>query len=166
MNRRVFASGLAALALIAISLHGSFARAQAVEQESEKAAVESSLNSYADAFRQGDLAGIGQHCNVPFVIISQQEVRAFPTIADVETAYGALLRDLKEKGYSHSKWVELHVKPLGTTVALASTVFTRYKTDGTELATLGATYLLRKTDGVWKISVITVHPAKDVIRAD
>jgi ketosteroid isomerase-like protein len=136
-----------------------------VEQESDKAAVERSLNSYADAFRRGDLSGIGQYCNVPLVFITQQEVRAFPSIADVETAYSAILRDLKGHGYSHSKTVELHVKPLGATVALASAVFTRYKTDGTELTTLGATHLLRKTDGVWKISVVAVHPAKDVIRA-
>ena len=89
-----------------------------------------------------------------------------PTTADVETFYSAARQDLKEHGYSHSKLLEVHVRLLGTTVALVSALFTRYKTDGSELATLGTTYLLRKTDGVWKISVITVHPAKDVIRAD
>jgi hypothetical protein len=31
------------------------------------------------------------------------------------------------------------VKLLGKTVALASGIFTRYKTDGSEMATLGAT---------------------------
>jgi hypothetical protein len=77
-----------------------------------------------------------------------------------------VLRDLKEHGYSHSKWVELHVKLLGKSVALASAIFTRYKTDGSEMATLGATYLLRKNDGDWKIAVINPHPASDVIRAD
>jgi hypothetical protein len=89
-----------------------------------------------------------------------------PTTADVQTFYGATLRDLKERDYSHSKWQELHVKLLGTTVALASGVFTRCKTDGSELATLGATYLLRKSDGVWRILVITVHPASDVVPAN
>ena len=33
---RMLAPGLAALAIIAISLHGSFVRAQAVDQESSK----------------------------------------------------------------------------------------------------------------------------------
>jgi hypothetical protein len=62
--------------------------------------------------------------------------------------------------------VELHVKLLGKTAALASGVFIRYKTDGSELATLGGTYLLRKNDNDWKVAVVTVHPASDVIRAD
>ncbi len=38
MRRRML--GLGALGLIAICLHGSFVRAQTVEQESEKAAVD------------------------------------------------------------------------------------------------------------------------------
>jgi ketosteroid isomerase-like protein len=164
MRRRMLALGLAALAVIC--LHGSFVRAQDVEQESEKAAVERAYRTYGEAFSSGDLSTVLQYCNVPFVVISPQEVRVLPTTADVETFYGKARQDLKERGYSHSKLSEVHVRLLGTTVALVSSLFTRYKTDGSELATLGATYLLRKTDGVWKIAVITVHPAKDVIRAD
>jgi SAM domain (Sterile alpha motif) len=57
-------------------------------------------------------------------------------------------------------------KLLGKTVALATGVFTRYKTDGSELATLGGTYLLRKNDSDWKVAVVTVHPTSDVIRGD
>jgi ketosteroid isomerase-like protein len=166
MSRSILATGLAAVALVAMAFHVSFAQAQSGEQESEKAAVERTLRSYGDAFRRGDLSSISQHCNVPFVVIAPQSVRALATTAEVETFYGGLLRDLKEHGYSHSKWVELHVKLLGKTVALASGIFTRYKTDGSEMATLGATYLLRKNDGDWKIAVLTPHPASDVIRAD
>jgi ketosteroid isomerase-like protein len=164
MRRRMLALGLAALAVIC--LHGSFVRAQDVEQESEKAAVERAYRTYGEAFSSGDLSTVLQYCNVPFVVISPQEVRVLPTTADVETFYGKARQDLKERGYSHSKLSEVHVRLLGTTVALVSSLFTRYKTDGSELATLGATYLLRKTDRVWKITVITVHPAKDVIRSD
>jgi ketosteroid isomerase-like protein len=166
MGTRMLASGLLAVALIGTGFHGRFALAQAVEPESEKAAVDHAYRSYGDAFSRGDLSTVVQYCNVPFVVISPQEVRVLSTTADVETFYGAARQDLKERGYSHSKLLEVHVRLLGTTVALVSALFTRYKTDGSELATLGATYLLHKTDGVWKISVITVHPAKDVIRAD
>jgi ketosteroid isomerase-like protein len=166
MRRRMLAPGLAALAMIAISLHGSFVRAQAVDQDSEKAAVNQAYRAYGEAFSRGDLSTVVQHCNAPFVVILPQEVRVLPTAADVEKFFGAARQDLKERGYSHSDLLEVHVRLLGTTVALVSSLFTRYKTDGSELATLGATYLLRKPDGVWKIAVITVHPAKDVIRAD
>jgi len=152
--------------MTAICLHGSFVRAQAVEQESEKAAVDRAWRAYGEAFSRHDLSTIVQHCNVPFVVILPQEERVLPTTADVEKFYGAALQDLKERGYSHSDLLEVHVRLLGTTVALVSSLFKRYKTDGSELATLGGTYLLRKTDGVWKIAVLIGHPAKDVIRAD
>ena len=166
MRRRMLAAGLVALAMTAICFHGSIVRAQAVEQGSEKAAVDRAWRDYVEAFSRGDLSTVVQHCNVPFVVIRPQDVRVLPTTADVEKSYGAALQNLKERGYSHSELLEVHVRLLGATVALVSSVFKRYKTDGSELATLGATYLLRKTDGGWKIAVVTGHPAKDVIRAD
>jgi ketosteroid isomerase-like protein len=164
--RRMLAPGLAILALIAICFHGSFVGAQASEQESEKAAVDRAYRACGEAFSRGDLSSVVQHCNVPFVVILPQEIRVLSTAPDVEKFYSTARQDLKDRGYSHSELSEVHIKLLGPTVALVSSLFTRYKTDGSELATLGATYLLRKTDDVWKIMVITVHPAKDVIRAD
>jgi ketosteroid isomerase-like protein len=163
---------LAALTITAICFHGSLVRApaveqgQAVEQESEKAEVDRTFRSYSDAFSRGDLSAIVKYCSNPLVIVSQKEVRVLPTAADVETFYGTVRQDLRERGYSYSKVLEVHVRLLGTGVALLSYVVTRYKTDDSELATFGGTYLFRKTEGVWKLAVITVHPAKDVIRAD
>jgi ketosteroid isomerase-like protein len=164
MRRSLLTSVLAAVILIAMGFHVSFA--QSVDQESERAAVERTLLSYAEAFNRGELSSISQHCNVPFVVVAPQAVRTFATTAEVEMFFDGILRDLRERGYSHSKWMELHVKFLGKTVALASAVFTRYKTDGSELATLGGTYLLSKHEGDWKIAVVTVHPASDVARLD
>jgi ketosteroid isomerase-like protein len=55
---------------------------------------------------------------------------------------------------------------LDQTTALASAVFVRHKTDGSELETIGVTYVLRKTEGEWKIAVNMRHPPANVIRAD
>ena len=139
---------------------------QAVEQESEKAAIDRAYRSYVDAFIAGDLSTIMKYCSTPLVVVRQQEVRVLATAADVETFYRAALQRLKERGYSHSKLSEVNVRLLGTGVALVSVVGTRYKIDGSELETLGFTYLFRKTEGVWKLAVITGHPPKDVIRAN
>jgi hypothetical protein len=51
----------------------------------------------------------------------------------IEAFYGGVLRDLRERGYSHSIRSELHVKLLDQTTAVASTVFVHHKTDGSEL---------------------------------
>ena len=89
-----------------------------------------------------------------------------PTMSEIEAFYGGVLRDLRERGYSHSTRSELHVKLLDQTTALASTVFVRHKTDGSELETIGVTYVLRKTEGEWKIAVVMRHPPANIIRAD
>jgi ketosteroid isomerase-like protein len=135
-------------------------------EQAEKTAVDHTLRDYNDAFGRGDLSAIGQHCNVPFLSISPQGVKVLSTISEIETRYGDVLRDLRERGYSHSIWSELHVKLLDQTTALASAVAVRHKTDGSELETIGATYVLRKAEGEWKISVVIRHPPANVIRAD
>ena len=98
MSRSILASGLAAVALVAMAFHVLFAQAQSDEQENEKAAVERTLRSYGDAFSRGELSSISQHCNVPFVVIAPQGVRVLATTAEVETFYDAILRDLRERG--------------------------------------------------------------------
>jgi hypothetical protein len=87
-------------------------------------------------------------------------------MSEIEAFYGGVLRDLREWGYSHSTRSELHVKLLDQTIAFVSAVFVRHKTDGSELETIGVTYVVRKTEGEWKIAVLTRHPPANVIRAD
>jgi ketosteroid isomerase-like protein len=164
----IFALTFYALPLVSdICASTASAETQSTEQEqAEKTAVDHALRDYNDAFGRGDVSAIGQHCNVPFVVISSQEVKVLPTMSDIEARYAGLLRDLRERGYSHSIWSELHVKLLDQTTALASAVVVRHKTDGSELETIGVTYVLRKTEGEWKIVLNMRHPPANVIRAD
>jgi hypothetical protein len=153
------------------------AESQSTEQEqAEKTAVDHAPRDYNDAFGRGDLSVIGQHCNVPFVVIASPTrsvagaattgVKVLPTIAEIEAFYGGIQRDLRARDYSHSTVSELHIKLLDQTTALASGVFVRHKMDGSELETIGATCLLLKTEGEWKIGVVTRNPPANVIRAD
>jgi hypothetical protein len=122
------------------------AETQSTEQEqAEKTAVDHALRDYNDAFGRGDLSAFGQHCNVPFVRISSEGVKVLPTMSEIEAFYGGVLGDLRERGYWHSTRSELHVKLLDQT---------------------GVTYVLRKTEGEWKIAVVMRHPPANIIRAD
>ena len=138
----------------------------AMVEQAEKTAVDRAFRDYNDVFSRGDLSAIGQHCNVPFVVISSQGVEVLTTMSGIEGFYGRILRDLRERGYSHSIRLELHVKLLEQTTALASGVFVRQKTDGSKLETFGVTYVLRKTEGEWKIAVMVRTPPANIIRAD
>jgi ketosteroid isomerase-like protein len=164
----IFALTFYALPLVGeICASTASAEPQSAEQEqAKKTAVDHALRDYNDTFGRGDVSAIGQHCNVPFVVISSQEVKVLPTMSDIEARYAGILRDLRERGYSHSTRSELHVKLLDQTTALASAVFVRHKTDGSELETIGVTYVLRKTEGEWKIAVVMRHPPANIIRAD
>jgi ketosteroid isomerase-like protein len=135
-------------------------------EQAEKTVVDHAFRDYNDAFVRGDLSAIGQHYSAPFVFISSEGVKVLPTMSEIEAFYGGVLRDLRERGYSHSTRSELHVKLLDQTIALVSAVFVRHKTDGSELETIGVTYVVRKTEGEWKIAVLTRHPPANVIRAD
>ena len=137
-----------------------------IVEQAEKTEVDHAFRDYNDVFSRGDLSAIGQHCNVPFVVISSQGVEVLTTMSEIEGFYGGILRNLRERGYSHSIRSELHVKLLEQTTALASGVFVRHKTDGSELETLGVTYVLRKTEGEWKIAVMMRTPPANIIRAD
>ena len=135
-------------------------------EQAEKTAVDHAFHDYNDTFVRGDLSAIGHHCHVPFTRISPQGVEVLPTMSEIEAFYGGIQRDLRERGYSHSTRSELHLKLLDQITALASGVFVRQKTDGSELETIGGTYVLRKTEGEWKISVVIRHLPANVIRAD
>jgi ketosteroid isomerase-like protein len=140
---------------------------QSAEQErAEKTAVDHAFRDYNDAFGRGDVSAIGRHYDVPFVVVSSHGVKVLPTMTAIEGFFGGVIGDLRERGYSHSTRSELHVKLLDQTTTLVSAVFVRHKTDGSELETIAATYLLRKTEGEWKIAVLTPHPPANVIRAD
>ena len=136
------------------------------QEQAEKTAVDHALSAESDAFGRGDVSAIGQHCNVPFAVISPQGVKVLPTMSEIEAFFGEVIRDLRARGYAYSTRSELHVKLLDQTRALASAVFVRHKTDGSERETIGATYVLCKTEGEWKISLVMGHPPANVIRAD
>jgi len=96
------------------------------QEQAEKTAVDHALSAESDAFGRGDLSAIGQHCNVPFVVISSQGVKVCATMSEIEAFFGDVIRDLRARGYAYSTRSEMHVKLLDQTTALASAVAVRH----------------------------------------
>ena len=71
-----------------------------------------------------------------------------------------------KQGYAKTEWLDLGVKLLGQSYAIAGGTYVRYKTDGSELNRSGGTYLLNKVDGVWKIGVLLGYPIKDAFKPE
>ncbi len=135
-------------------------------RQSELAAAGRALQSYYDAVAAGDAAAAARCFSAPATFMTPQGGGTAPTTERIETSFATMLRDLKAQGYSHSTWSESHMKLLGDSTALASLVVVRHRTDGSEIGTFGFTYLLRKTDGEWKIAVLIGHPPSDILRVD
>jgi ketosteroid isomerase-like protein len=135
-----------------------------MELQSELAAVEGALRSYYDAVAGGDATAVARCFTAPATFLSPQGDRTPSTTVQVEALFAAVLSGFKAQGYSHSTWSEAHFKLLGETTALGSLVVVRHRTDGTAIGTFGFTYVLRKLDGGWKITVLIGHPPGDVLR--
>src|ERR1700730_6610241 len=129
-----------------VELTKAFGQGQTVDQHPDKQVIDRTLRVYMDAFMRGDISALAQHCTSPLIVFGGQGLRVLAGVADIEAFYAGILRDLRERGYSHSLWSELHVKLLGQTAALVSGISVRYRLDGSELATTGLTFLLGRVD--------------------
>ena len=128
----------------------------------DRSAVDCALRAYATAFARGDAAAAARWCQTPFVWVTAGGVALAASVGEVERAYAAALDALRQRGFSHTEYKELRVGMLGPALAVASGWAVRYADRDTELERIGATYLLRKVEGEWRIVVLTAHPPEAV----
>jgi len=117
------------------------------------------LDEYVVSYASLDAHRVAAYFDEPYMNVTADGARVMATHADVEATMKAFFPQLKARGYGHSEIASLRAKALDDGLVLASARIIRRKTDGSELATLGATYLLRRTADGWRIAVITNHRA-------
>lgn len=117
------------------------------------------MNGYIASFKQLDVHSTATHFHEPLTVVAGSGVTVFATQAEVAAWYRPLFARLAEKGYGRSEWRQLQLRALGNGVVIASASAVRYQVDGSEIETVGATYLLRNTAQGWRIAVLTSHPA-------
>jgi len=127
-------------------------------------AILEALEAYQRAFsaHRPELARRSYHC--PCTFVDAQSVTVCSSPAEIEDALGAIIQSLEARGWSHSEWSEVFVRPLDDTRAIVSTVAIRHASDGSELERIGGTYAFLKTDEGWKIAMTLAHPAAAVLR--
>ena len=121
------------------------------------AAIAAVFDQVAARFGSAELDYLRELYHLPCmaIIASASQVLADNTAFD--TLFTSLLERLRGQGFHHSSYRDLAVKTLAPTIALAAMHWTRYRGDGTVLETLGATYTLLQTDGVWRIATLVGH---------
>ncbi|MBI3696803.1 MAG: DUF4440 domain-containing protein [Acidobacteria bacterium] len=125
------------------------------------------LTDYYSAVSTLDVQAIPPYFHEPSVlIVPVGGVIATPTHAAITAVFAGFMEALQARGFARTELTSLHVKRLGATTMLAGGIAVRYKTDGQELDRAGVTYLLHKTDSIWKIAVLVVHDVDSVLRLE
>ena len=153
--------------IMVLLLFAAIVSTAAAQAQDDKAVVTQALNDYASAFHTFDVQRVLRYYHEPLMLVGAAGVRVMATRADTEAWMQSFWASLKERGYERgSEFSPLHVKQVSPTVAVASTQFVRYKTDGQVLQRTGSTYVLHKTPEGWKIAVIVGHDPAGVLRLD
>ena len=130
----------------------------AESEADDRSAVDRALHAYAAAFARGDAAAAARWCHVPLMWVTSDGVSLAASAEEVERRYAAALDALRQRGFSHTEYKELWAGMLGPSLAVASGWAVRYAGGDTEVERIGATYLLRKVEGEWRIVVLAAHP--------
>jgi len=130
-----------------------------LEQEVDQVFVD-----YFRDFSNLDLKAIVSYFHLPCTFIVPQEVFVFTSASEVEGFWGPRFDDLKAQRFGHTERAEGNVKALNDNTAIASSLAVRYSEDGAELERRGATFVLRKTGGGWKIVSLVHHSPDSVIQ--
>lgn len=154
-------AAFAFLFLMPIAVH-----AQTIDPGTDQAAVTKVMHDYFEAYSRGDMAAVMKIINVPFVISGPKGFASYTTADDTLNMYTKFRDAAVKLGYAKTEWIDLGVKLLGATYAIAAGTYVRYKTDGSELNRSGGIYLLNKVDGVWKIAVNVGYPVKDAFKLE
>jgi ketosteroid isomerase-like protein len=130
-----------------------------LEQEVDQVFID-----YFRDFSNLDLKAIVSYFHLPCTFIVPQEIFIFNSASEVEGFWGPRFDDLKAQGFGHTERAEGNVKALNDNTAIASSLAVRYSKEGAELERRGATFVLRKTTGGWKIVSLVHHSPDNVIK--
>jgi len=130
-----------------------------LEQEVDQVFVD-----YFRDFSNLDLKAIVSYFHLPCTFIVPQEVFVFPSASEVEGFWGPRFADLKAQRFGHTERAAGNVRALNDDTAIASSLAVRYSEDGVELERRGATFILRKNGGEWKIVSLVHHSPDNVVQ--
>ncbi len=114
---------------------------------------------YFEYFGHGRAKEISESVYRAPVWIGTTSPRSLATSADVEAFFGRMIGAIKDAGYSHSEIIDLAIRQLNPSAALAELTYRRYLKDG---SVMGApvrrgTYIVFLTEDGWRITALIGH---------
>ena len=125
--------------------------------------IDQFLNNYISDFSKLDLKAIVSYFHLPCSFIVPGDVLVFTSASEVEGFWGPRFDDLKTQGYGRTERAETNINVLNNDTAITSGKAIRYAQDGSELTRRSTTFVLRKSDGGWKIVTLIHHSSNDAV---
>jgi hypothetical protein len=132
---------------------------------SERDEIRRTMDEYLEAFVSHDIARAMPHYRLPVAFIMPTGVLQPADATQLERLLQSLFATLQQKDHKASRWDELYIHLLTSKCALVSTVFSRLRSDGSLIESLGGTYQLVCEEGAWKILSLAAHATSAVIRS-
>lgn len=118
------------------------------------------LCAIGEAFSRLDFDAWLAHFCMPHMVVSKGVVFSSSSVEETRSMMMPVFDSLRKRGFSHTRLDNCRIKLLGDTSAMAGTVWVRLDGDGKVIETLGATYTLVSTGGIWKVAVVISHSAE------
>ena len=123
----------------------------AAQEKTVSQAVMKVLDQYMLAFNQMDVAAWEQTFQFPHYRLAGGQMKVLDNPGEQE---GAVMKArFAEMGWHHSAWKHRKIINASATKVHVETRFTRYRADGTEIATFDSLYILTKEDGRWGVKM-------------
>jgi hypothetical protein len=118
---------------------------------------EAALHAYLRAFETLDPEAALAFYHVPCIFIAPQGVVAAPDASTVRATLAQVMGQLRAQAYRRTEVRGLEVRELASGLASCAGEFARFNAGGEEIARPGFTYIMRRSDGAWRIVVATLH---------
>ena len=102
--------------------------------------------------------------NDAITVMSSRGTASQLPLATFNQQIPVFLDGLSKKGVHKVNWREVNVQILDEKLAMASNVAVRYTKAGDIVNEVGATYMLNKLNGEWRISTFAVHSPINVVQ--
>ena len=123
---------------------------------SETELIERTYRAYFTVFQMGNPRAITPYYHTPSVFISAEGTFVLPNVQEAEQFFGAMVYNLRKRGYARSLLTKVTVKQLSDELALVHARGDRFRSDGELLEHLSALYTFRKVDDTWRIATATL----------
>jgi hypothetical protein len=117
------------------------------------------LTAYVRAFETLSAEAVVAFYHRPFTFIRPDAAWVVQDEATALVLVNHLIEHARSQGYHRTDVSRLAVRTLAANLAELEGVFVRYDAAQEEIARFGFTYILRQTDGQWRIVVAVAHDA-------